>query len=163
MEIRTMRPPDWEAVKEIYEWGIATGNATFETSAPNFESWDALHLKFGRVVCLQDDKIVGWASLSAVSNRCVYGGVAEVSVYVHSDFKNKGAGQNLLNALIFESEANNIWTLQSGIFPENEVSVALHEKSGFRQIGLRERVGKLNGTWRDTLLLERRSNIIGIE
>jgi phosphinothricin acetyltransferase len=89
--------------------------------------------------------------------------VAEVSVYVHSDFKNKGAGQNLLNALIFESEANNIWTLQSGIFPENGASVALHEKSGFRQIGLRERVGKLNGTWRDTLLLERRSNIIGIE
>lgn len=163
MEIRAMQNADWESVKKIYELGILTGNATFETSAPSFELWDASHLKFGRLVCVQDEIIVGWAALSAVSSRCVYGGVAEVSVYVHPEFKNKGVGKNLLIALISESEANDIWMLQSGIFEENEASIVLHLKCGFRQIGFRERIGKLNGAWKSTLLLERRSNVVGTE
>lgn len=163
MEIRNMLSFDWEAVKEIYELGIATGNATFETSAPSYESWDAAHLKFGRLVCIIDEKIAGWTAISAVSSRCVYGGVAEVSIYVHPNFQKMGVGKSLLKVLISESEKNNIWTLQAGIFPENESSIALHQKLGFRIIGFRERVGKLHGVWRNTMQLERRSNAVGID
>ena len=158
-----MQPEDWQRVKQIYELGIATGNATFETSAPSYESWDSAHLNFGRLVCTINEKIVGWTAISAVSSRCVYGGVAEVSIYVDENFRGKGVGKNLLSTLISDSEAKGIWTLQAGIFQENESSIALHQKLGFRIIGFRERVGKLHGVWRNTILLERRSEEVGID
>lgn len=163
MVIRIMQPEDWQSIKHIYESGIATGNATFETSAPSYESWDAAHLKFGRLVCTINEKIAGWAALSAVSSRCVYGGVAEVSVYIDENFRGMGIGKKLLSALISDSETNGIWTLQAGIFQENESSTALHQKLGFRIIGFRDRVGKLKGVWRNTILLERRSEKVGID
>jgi phosphinothricin acetyltransferase len=152
----------WPAVRAIYESGIATGNATFQTEAPGWEDWDQGHVKSCRLVAMEADQVLGWAALSAVSGRCVYAGVGEVSVYIHPDARGKGVGQQLLAALIEESESNNFWTLQAGIFPENSASIALHEKLGFRQVGCRERIGKMNGIWRDTLLLERRSNTIGV-
>lgn len=158
-----MTPDDWEAVKEIYLLGIATGNATFQTEAPSWDDWDKGHLAFGRIVALIDDKIVGWCALSPVSSRCVYAGVAEVSVYIHTDYLGKGIGSELLNLLVTSSEENGIWTLQAGIFPENAASVKQHEKAGFRIIGRREKIGKMKDLWRDTLLLERRSTTIYTE
>ncbi|XZF13447.1 N-acetyltransferase family protein [Chitinophagaceae bacterium MMS25-I14] len=160
MEIRVFVPNDWEAVKEIYLLGIRTGNATFQTEAPEWADWDKGHLKFGRLIATLDNKIVGWCALSPVSSRCVYAGVAEVSVYVHTDHLKKGIGSKLLDALIKESELNGIWTLQAGIFPENQGSLAVHTKAGFRIVGYREKIGQMNGAWRDTILLERRSAII---
>jgi phosphinothricin acetyltransferase len=161
--IGQMLPADWEQVREIYREGIATGHATFETEAPSWEAWDAAHLKFARLVARDGKGIVGWAALSPVSQRCVYGGVAEVSVYVSTARRQSGVGGKLLAALISASEENGIWTLQAGMFPENTASRALHEKLGFREVGRRERIGKLNGAWRDTILLERRSRTVGIE
>jgi L-amino acid N-acyltransferase YncA/nitroimidazol reductase NimA-like FMN-containing flavoprotein (pyridoxamine 5'-phosphate oxidase superfamily) len=147
----------WGAVREIYAQGIATGHATFETEVPDWEGWDGGHFPFARLVALDGDEVVGWAALSPVSGRCVYGGVAEVSVYVAEDRRGKGVGRGLLRTLVEAAEEGGIWTLQAGIFPENEGSVRLHLKEGFREVGIRERLGKLHGRWRDVLLLERRS------
>jgi phosphinothricin acetyltransferase len=161
--IRLMEAGDWEMVKNIYEAGIATGVATFEVAAPAWEQWDKGHLPFARLVAISDETVVGWAALSAVSGRCVYGGVAEVSVYVSDQHRGKGIGKKLLQELIINSEANGIWTLQAGIFTDNTASVKLHEAAGFRVIGYREKIGKLKGQWKDNFLLERRSRIVGIE
>ena len=161
--IESMRPADWPWVREIYLEGIATGQATFETEAPSWEHWDTAHSPFARFVARQREDIVGWAALSPVSQRCVYGGVAEVSVYVTSASRGAGVGGALLRTLIEGSERNGIWTLQAGIFPENSASIALHLACGFREVGRRERIGKLNGIWRDTILLERRSKTIGTD
>ena len=158
-----LQPEDWNQVKEIYLEGIATGHATFETGAPSWEQWDLAHLRFARLVARNGDNVVAWAALSPVSQRCVYGGVADVSVYVGQASRGLGIGRKLLAALIDESERNGIWTLQAGVFPENTGSLALHRSCGFREVGRRERIGKMNGRWRDTMLLERRSNIVGIE
>lgn len=161
MQIETMLPEHWPAVKKIYEEGIATGNATFQTTAPEWEEWDAAHVKNSRLVATENNEVLGWAALTAVSGRCVYAGVGEVSVYVAAAARGKGIGKILLQALIAESEKNNFWTLQAGIFPENAGSVKIHEDCGFRIIGKREKIGKMNGLWRDTLLLEKRSSITG--
>jgi phosphinothricin acetyltransferase len=161
--IGQMSPSDWEQVRAIYLEGIATGNATFETEAPSWRAWNSSHLPFARLVARFSDLVAGWAALSLVSQRCVYGGVAEVSVYVSQTHRHEGIGRQLLSALISESERNGIWTLQAGMFPENAGSLALHQRLGFREVGRRERIGKLNGVWRDTILLERRSSLVGIE
>ena len=160
--IEAMYEKDWPMVREIYAEGISTGNATFETSPPEWKSWDAGHLQTGRLVARLQNQIVGWAALSGVSSRCVYAGVAEVSVYVGQQFRGLGIGGKLLAALIESSERDGIWTLQAGIFPENVASVELHKSHGFRVVGTRERLGSLGGQWRDVLLLERRSNVSGI-
>jgi L-amino acid N-acyltransferase YncA len=161
--IKPMQQEHWEQVKQIYESGIATGIATFETTAPSLEKWDDGHITFARLVAVQNNQVVGWTALSPVSNRCVYGGVAEVSVYVAETHKGKGIGKLLLQNLITESERNGIWTLQAGIFTENIASVKLHKKVGFRVIGHREKIGKLNDIWKDNYILERRSKIVGID
>lgn len=157
-----MTSKDWDAVSKIYSEGIATGFATFETSIPTYDSWDATHMKSCRLVATENENIIGWAALSPVSSRCVYGGIGEVSVYVGNQARGKGVGKLLLQSLIKESEAEGLWTIQSGIFPENLGSIELHKKVGFRYIGKRERVGKLHGIWKDNLLFERRSKTIGV-
>ena len=161
MTTRAMTPDDWPAVRAIYEEGIATGHATFQTSAPSWDEWNADHLTACRLVAEEDDRMVGWAALTRVSGRCVYAGVAEVSVYVSSAARGRGVGGQLLSELVRESEQHGLWTLQAGIFPENAASVAIHERRGFRIVGRRERLGKMYGVWRDVLLLERRSRIAG--
>ncbi|HVF50050.1 MAG TPA: GNAT family N-acetyltransferase [Pyrinomonadaceae bacterium] len=153
----------WEQVRGVYLEGIATGEATFETAAPEWERWDASHLAHSRLVALTGDAVLGWAALSRVSDRCVYGGVAEVSVYVGERARGAGVGRALLDALVESSERQGIWTLQAGVFPENVASLALHERCGFRQVGRRERIGRMRGVWRDTVLLERRSRIVGAD
>jgi phosphinothricin acetyltransferase len=153
---------DWKAVASIYAEGIATGYATFEKQIPTYEVWDKAHLKSCRIIAVHNNIILGWAALSPVSGRCVYGGVAEVSVYVGQAYNRKGVGKQLMVELISQSEKNGYWTLQSGIFPENVGSIALHKKVGFRYLGTRERVGQLDGIWKDNLLFERRSKIVGI-
>jgi L-amino acid N-acyltransferase YncA len=158
-----MRPSDWDDAREIYLQGIAGGQATFETEAPSWENWDANHFAFARLVARDDERVIGWAALSPVSARCAYAGVAETSVYVAFDKHGAGIGRQLLEALISESERNEIWTLQAVMFTENQASVALHRACGFREVGRRERISKLNGVWRDTILLERRSTGIGVE
>lgn len=163
LEIEEMRPADWAPVKTIYLEGIATGQATFETDAPSWEAWDAAHLPFARLVARDGETVIGWAALSPVSQRCVYGGVAEVSVYVSAARRQAGVGRKLLAALIAASEERGIWTLQAGMFPENLGSLRLHREFSFREVGRRERLGKLHGVWRDTILLERRSALIGTE
>lgn len=160
--IEAMQPEDWDQVREIYLQGIATGNATFETSAPAFVTWDQKHFPFARLVARRGNTIAGWAALSPVSDRCCYAGVGDLSVYVAADYRGAGAGRKLLQALIDESERNGIWTLQAGIFPENAASLAVHRDCGFREVGRRERIGKLHGVWRDTILLERRSPKVGV-
>ncbi|MBO0323816.1 N-acetyltransferase [Muricauda sp. CAU 1633] len=162
MLIRSMQVSDWEQVRQIYTEGIATGIATFETNAPTYESWDNAHVSTCRLVAEQDSIILGWAALSPVSSRCVYGGVGEVSVYIGSGSRGKGVGKLLLEKLIEESEHAGFWTIQSGVFPENKASIKLHEKVGFRYIGKRERVGKIQGVWKDNLLFEKRSDTVGI-
>jgi L-amino acid N-acyltransferase YncA len=162
IKLELMNPLDWEAVKQIYEEGIATGNATFQQSAPTWEEWNSSHLQHSRIVAKDDNEVLGWAALTPVSGRCVYAGVAEVSVYVSDKARSKGLGKQLLQKLIEESEANGIWTLQAGIFPENTASIKIHEASGFRIFGTRERIGKMDGVWRDNLQLERRSKTVGI-
>ena len=153
---------DCSAVSRIYKEGIATGMATFEKEVPSWEDWDANHLKSCRIIARNEEEVVGWAALSPVSSRCVYGGVAEVSIYVAATARGKGVGKILMNRLIYESESEGFWTLQAGIFPENKNSIRLHEKSGFRIIGYRERIGQLDGVWKDNVLLERRSSKIGL-
>lgn len=157
-----MKAEHWPDVKAIYESGIATGNATFETGAPAWEEWDAAHIKTCRLVAVEQDEILGWAALTPVSGRCVYAGVAEVSIYISESARGKGLGSILLNALVAESEQHNFWTLQAGIFPENVASIRLHEACGFRMVGRREKIGQMLGVWRDTVLLERRSNTVGV-
>ena len=161
-EIDEMRPADWPAVRAIYEAGIATGHATFQTEAPGWESWDAAHLATCRLVARDvSAAAVGWAALTPISARPVYAGVAEVSVYVAEGARGRGVGRGLLETLISASERDGRWTLQAGIFPENTASVALHLRCGFREVGRRERIGRLRGVWRDVLLLERRSRVVG--
>lgn len=157
-----MEASDWEAVSKIYTEGIATGFATFETNTPTYEAWNSAHMSSCRIVATENEQILGWAALSPVSSRCVYGGIGEVSVYVSQESRGKGAGKLLLKALIEESEAEGLWTIQSGIFPENKGSIELHKKVGFRYIGKREKVGKLDGVWKDNLLFERRSETVGV-
>jgi L-amino acid N-acyltransferase YncA len=145
----------------IYREGIATGNATFEQTAPEWEHWDAGHLRAARIVARSDGEVLGWAALSPVSGRCVYAGVAEVSVYVAERARGRGIGRQLLSQLVCDSEAQGIWTLQAGIFPENRASIQLHERTGFRIVGTRERLGSMHGRWRDVVLMERRSAVAG--
>jgi len=160
--VEAMRDSDWPAVREIYREGIETGDATFQTAAPDWAKWDAGHLRHSRLVARREGSIGGWAALSAVSRRECYAGVAEVSVYIAGEHRGRGLGRRLLAALIVESEAHGIWTLQAGIFPENRASIALHKRLGFREVGVRERIGQRDGRWRDTVLLERRSQSVGI-
>jgi phosphinothricin acetyltransferase len=152
----------YQQISQIYEEGIKTGNATFQSSASSWEEWDKSHFQHSRIVALLGSEIVGWAALSPVSSRCVYGGVAEVSIYVAAKARGNGVGEALLNELILQSEQQGIWMLQSGIFPENIASIKIHEKCGFRIVGFREKIGKMNNIWRDNLLLEKRSQIVGI-
>ena len=158
-----MNPADWPAVRAIYEEGIATGHATFQQEAPAWEQWDAGHLPGCRLVAARSRVVVGWAALSRVSSRDVYAGVAEVSIYVAAGARGGGIGRQLLDALVAESERAGIWTLQAGIFPENLPSLTLHERCGFRVVGRREKLGQMDGRWRDVLLLERRSRSAGAD
>jgi phosphinothricin acetyltransferase len=160
VEIRDLRSLDWPEVAAIYEDGIRTGNATFETGVPAWESWDAAHTET-RVLAALDGKAAGWGALSATSDRSCYRGVAEDSVYVASWAQGRGVGRALLDELVARAEAAGVWTLQAGIFPENKASIRLHLGCGFRLVGVRERIGELNGVWRDVLLLERRSEVTG--
>jgi L-amino acid N-acyltransferase YncA len=151
----------WEAVRSIYLEGIATGNATFQQTTPDWEEWSAGHMPACRMVARSGQQIVGWAGLSSVSRRPVYRGVAEVSIYVAESARGRGVGTTLMARLIADSEAEGIWTLQAGIFPENTSSIALHTKAGFRVVGTRSRLGCMDGCWRDVVLLERRSLVAG--
>ena len=159
--IDAMRPRDWEQVRTVYLEGIATRNATFESQPPTWEKWDKSHLSFGRLVARANDAIIGWGALSPISDRCCYAGVAEASVYVGERHRGRGIGEALLRAVIDLSEKHGVWTLQAGIFPENAGSITLVKKCGFREVGRRERLGQLDGVWRDVLLLERRSKVTG--
>lgn len=161
--IDSMTRADWPQVEAIYREGIATGNATFETNVPAWDTWDAAHLDSCRLVAHEGDQILGWAALTPVSGRCVYAGVAEVSVYVAEAARGRGVGKALLSALVAASEAAGLWTLQAGILRENATSIALHERCGFRVVGVREKLGQLNGKWRDVVLMERRSAVVGTE
>jgi L-amino acid N-acyltransferase YncA len=156
--IRALEARDWPAVKAVFEEGIATGQATFETEAPSWEHWDGAH--FGGLVAEEEGEVVGWTALTPYSSRACYAGVAEESVYVANRARGRGVGRALLRGLIDESERSGIWTLLAGVFPENRASVTLHLGCGFRAVGMYERIGRLNGSWRDVLLLERRSEVI---
>ena len=158
--IRELRADDWPAVAAVYEEGIRTRNATFETAAPSWQAWDAGHLPEPRIVAELDGEVVGWAALAPYSRRRCYAGVADESVYVAERVRGRGIGRALLEALVARSEAAGFWTLQAGIFPENEASLALHESCGFRRVGVLERIGRLDGVWRDVVLLERRSGAV---
>ena len=163
MTIIPMTEAHWPVVKAIYEAGMATGNATFETQAPAWEAWDTAHLGHSRLVAVDNAGTVrGWAALSPVSSRCVYGGVAEISVYIAAEARGQGMGRQLLQALISDSEAHGIWTLQAGTFEENTASIGLHTQAGFRVIGHRERIGQHHGVWRNTVQMERRSPTVGV-
>jgi len=159
--IDPMTAGDWEQVRAIYEEGIRSGNATFETSAPSWEQWDKAHLPFCRLVARSQGEVVAWAALSPVSARKAYAGVAESSIYVSEAAQGKGIGTALQEELTRQSEAHGIWTLQGVVFAENIASLALLKKAGFREVGRRERIGQLDGRWRDTILLERRSPVVG--
>ncbi|HEX8285287.1 MAG TPA: GNAT family N-acetyltransferase [Pyrinomonadaceae bacterium] len=163
LRVEKMLARHWDEVRAVYLEGLATGDATFETEAPDRARWDASHLTCCRLVALTGERVAGWAALGRVSAREVYKGVAEVSVYVGGEFRGRGVGRALLEALVRESEAEGVWTLQASVFPENVASVALHLACGFREVGRRERVGRLKGRWRDTLLLERRSRTVGVD
>jgi L-amino acid N-acyltransferase YncA len=161
MNVRELRPDDWAAVRAIYEDGIRGGDATFETEAPSWEAWDAVHPQL-RLVAERDGTIVGWAALSPYSPRRCYRGVGDVSVYVRQSARGAGVGRFLLEALVDRSEQAGYWTLTAGIFPENDASLRLHQSCGFRVIGVRERLGQLEGVWRDAVWLERRSTVVGV-
>jgi L-amino acid N-acyltransferase YncA len=160
--IRNFEQNDFDSIKDIYQQGIDTGNATFETQAKEWDEWNNSMLQVCRLVAVENDRVLGWAALSPVSSRRVYAGVAEVSVYVASEVRGKGIGEALLSRLVEESEKEGFWTLQAGIFPENESSIALHQKNGFRILGLREKLGKMGEKWRDVVLLERRSKVVRV-
>lgn len=162
-QIRPMQPEDGEKVIEIFEEGIAGGNATFDQSAPSWEVWDQKFFNVCRFVLeTEDHEILGWAALQPFSNRDCFKGVAEISIYMKNAAQGKGFGSMLLKKLVLDSEEHQFWTLQSGIFPENEPSIIIHKKLGFREVGRREKLGQMNGVWRDIILLERRSKIVGI-
>jgi L-amino acid N-acyltransferase YncA len=166
--IDTMRPEDWSQVRSIYLEGMATGDSTFEAGAPDWFRWDSAHLPDHRLVARACSCTLGWAALSPVSDRCVYSGVAEVSLYVAAGQSGHGIGSALLAALIASSERAGIWTLQGGIFPDNEASLHLVRKHAFRRVGKREKLGKMThgqraGTWRDVILVERRSTVAGVD
>ncbi len=165
--IDILKPEDWPRVRAIYLEGIGSGHSTFEADAPDWDKWDAAHLREHRLVLKQDDDILAWAALSPVSSRCVYAGVAELSLYVTSAHRGKGIGAALLKAMIDSTEKAGLWTLQGGIFPENIPSLHLVKKYGFKEVGRREKIGKMTyghlaGTWRDVILVERRSTVTGI-
>ena len=159
-----MRPDDWPAVREIYEEGIAGGNATFEMYAPTWDAWNRSRLRECRLVARDEPEgqVLGWVALSPVSERAVYRGVAELSIYVAAANRGRGVGRALLHRLIADSELAGIWTLQAGVLAENEASLALHRSCGFREVGRRERIGKHGAVWRDVVLLERRSPTVGV-
>ncbi len=166
--IDEMTPSDWEKVREIYREGILAENATFEGEVPDWEKWDANHLPEPRLVARAKGQVAGWAALSRVSARRVYAGVTEVSLYIDGRYQRKGIGDALLAALVEASEKFGIWTLQASIFPENQASIRLHKKHGFRIVGQREKIGKMNygslkGKWRDTIFMERRSRVAGLD
>lgn len=162
-EIRPMQTEDADKVLEIFQQGINGGNATFDKVAPTWEAWDTKHFNLCRFVLEdEDNQVVGWCALQPVSNRDCFKGVAEVSIYLDGSVQGKGLGTILLKKLILDSEEHDFWTLQAGIFPENEVSIAIHQKQGFRTVGTREKIGEMNGQWRDIVLLERRSKNVGI-
>jgi L-amino acid N-acyltransferase YncA len=156
--IERLLPAHWPSVVRVFEDGIATRNATFETEAPTWAGWDSSHLPEHRFVALRAGDVVGWAAVSPVSDRCCYGGVVESSVYVAETARGRGVGLRLLEKLIASTEAAGIWTIEAGMFPENEASIRLHERVGFEIVGRRKRLGKLDGEWRDVLLLGRRSD-----
>ena len=160
MTVRDLRPSDWPEVARIYREGIETGNATFETEVPAWEEWDAAHLPAHRFVAERDGHVAGWVALLPVSQRPCYTGVAEVSAYVAEEARSQGVGRELLAAAIESSERGGIWTLQTSVFPENEASLRLLRRFGFREVGTRERIGRLHGAWRDTVLVERRSEVV---
>lgn len=159
--MRRIAPADWPRIKEIYEAGIAGGDAAFPVTDPDFSAWSRRHLDFGRLAAVVGDVVAGWAALSPVEGPCAYEGVAEVSVYVDPERGRRGIGRRLLATLVQESEDAGIWTLQAQIFPENDASLRLHRSLGFRTVGTRARIGRLNGRWRDVVLLERRSTTVG--
>jgi phosphinothricin acetyltransferase len=161
IDIRDLTEADWPDVQRIYQEGIDARNATFETDIPGWAAWHKSHARSCRLTARLDGRTVGWAALRPVSDRPVYAGVAEVSLYIAADNQGRGVGGALLSSLIERSERENYWTLQAGIFTENRASIALHKKYGFRIVGVRERLGKLDGRWRDVMLLERRSRIAG--
>jgi L-amino acid N-acyltransferase YncA len=158
--VRDLRPSDWPEVARIFEEGIETGNATFETEVPTWEEWDAAHVDEHRLVAERDGQVVGWIALVPASPRECYAGVAEVSVYVAADSRRKGFGASLLAAAVESAERGGLWTLQTGVFPENEASFRLLQRFGFRAVGTRERIGQLHGAWRDVVLFERRSEVV---
>ncbi len=160
LEIRRLEASDYPAVERIYAAGIATGDATFETTTPTWEAWDASHLEGHRLVAFQDDAVAGWAALSRVSTRACYAGVTESSVYVAPTSQGQGVGRALLERLVAGAEAAGIWTIQAGVFPENDASLALHRRCGFRVVGVRVALAQLHGVWRDVVLLERRTGVI---
>jgi L-amino acid N-acyltransferase YncA len=160
MDLRDLRPGDWPEVARIYEEGIATRNATFETEMPSWEEWDAAHLPGHRFVAERDGRVIGWIALSPASRRPCYAGVAEISVYVAEAARGNGVGAGLLAAVVESAERDGLWTLQTSVFPENEPSLALLRRFGFRTVGTRERIGRLHGIWRDTVLVERRSEVV---
>jgi L-amino acid N-acyltransferase YncA len=160
--ITPLDPADWPAVRRIYREGMATGLATFETEAPEWEAWDRARLSVGRLAARTGDGVIGWAALSPVSARAAYRGVAEVMVYVTETARGRGVGRALLAALVGASEATGLWTLQASILAQNHASLALHESAGFRAVGLRERIGWRDGRWHDIVLMERRSDVVGV-
>jgi L-amino acid N-acyltransferase YncA len=163
LAIDALRAEDWPQVKAIYQQGLETGNATFETMVPDWTAWNQNHRPDCRLVARLGQRVVAWAALSPVSKREVYSGVAEVSIYVAQADRGRGIGRILMRALIREAEDAGIWTLQASIFPENNASILLHERHGFRQIGRRQRIARLYGIWRDVVLMERRSERVGID
>lgn len=163
IDIASLTRRHWIAVRGIYEEGIATGKATFETVTGAWDEWDGAHLVFARIVALEADTVIGFAALAPVSKRPAYRGVADVSVYVSAAKQRQGVGRRLMEEVIQSAEAGGIWTLQSSVFPDNAASMRLHEAAGFKVVGTRERIAKLHGAWRDTLLLERRSRRIGVD
>jgi len=162
LTIRQMTASDWDEVAQIYQFGIDSGVATFQTECPSYEVWDQSHKKECRLVAVWGGKVIGWAALSPYSSRAVYAGVAEISIYLHPEFQGHGYGTILLNAMIEESEKQGIWLLQSGILQHNAASIALHKKCGFREVGYREKIARdKSGIWRNTVLMERRSPLNG--
>ncbi|PRR77895.1 GNAT family N-acetyltransferase [Clostridium luticellarii] len=161
--IEEMTEKHWKEVSKIYLEGINTGKATFQTEVPTWQDWNNSHIDLCRLAACSDDKVLGWAALSSISSRCVYAGVAEVSIYIGKEYRGKGIGTALLKNLIKLSEENGFWTLQSVIIKENIGSITLHKKCGFRKVGIRERLGKMsNGVWHDVVLMEHRSKSVGI-
>jgi phosphinothricin acetyltransferase len=160
--IDRMDTKDWSAVQAIHREGIATGNASFERDVPEWEQWDRSHLPVCRLVARSDREVVGWAALSPASSRCFYSGVVEESIYVKASERNRGIGKALLRALVDESERQGFWTLLARIFPENQASVGVHLSLGFHVVGVHQRLGQMNGVWRDVLLMERRSPVVGV-